>query len=73
MNSNTIFIAHPSNNEQLNSLKVILKAMKIKFEVTKSEKPYNPEFVNMVLDVEKEIKNSKGQKVSSDNFEDLWK
>ena len=73
MQTENIFIAHPANNEQFNTLKAILKALKIKFEITKTEKPYNPEFANMVLDAEKEIKNGKRVKVSSDNFDNLWK
>lgn len=73
MQTENIFIAHTSNDAQLNALKAFLKALKIKFEITKAEKPYDPEFVNMVLDAEKEIKNGKAVKVSSDNFENLWK
>lgn len=60
---------------QINALKTILKAMKIDFKFTKPkvEKPYNPEFVRMVLKAEKEIKSGKGLKVTSKEFDDLWK
>jgi len=64
--------AHPQNSSQLDAIKAFMKALKIKFEVTK-DKPYNPEFVNMVLDAEKEIKQGKGHKVSSKEFDGLWK
>jgi hypothetical protein len=34
MRTENIFIAHPTNAEQINALKAIVKAFKIKFEVT---------------------------------------
>jgi hypothetical protein len=74
MSTENIFIAHPSNNEQLNALKAILKALKIKFEVKKAdESPYNTDFVEMVIDAENEIKEGKGTKVNSTDFDNLWK
>ena len=72
MQTPSIFIAHPTNADQINALKAVVKALKIKFEVT-SEKPYKPEFVNMVLEAEKEIKDGKGLKLSSKQFDNLWK
>ncbi len=44
MKTQEILVAHPSTEEQLESLKAFLKALKIKFEVTK-DTPYNPDFV----------------------------
>lgn len=73
MSTENIFIAHPTNNEQFNALKAMLKALKIKFEVKKAEEPYNTDFVNMVLDAEKDIKQGKGIKVTSADFDNLWK
>ncbi len=60
---------------QINALKIILKAMKIDFKFTKPkvEKPYNPEFVKMVLEAEKEIKSGKVLRVTSKEFDNLWK
>jgi hypothetical protein len=49
-----------------------MRALKIKFEIS-TEKPYNPEFVNMVLEAEQEIKKGKGLAVTSEGFDDLWK
>ena len=72
MQAENIFIAHPTTIDQLNALKAVMKALKIKFEVSK-EKPYNTDFVDMVLDAEKEIKNGKGLKVTSKGFDNLWK
>ena len=47
---------HPKNREQLKAIKSVLKAMKIPFE--KKDSPYDPEFVKMIQDAEKERKDS---------------
>lgn len=47
---------HPKNNEQLEAIKSVLKALKIPFE--KDESPYDPEFVKMIRNAEKDRKNS---------------
>ena len=60
-------IVHPENKEQLNALKLFMKAFKISFEESKA---YNPEFVAMILQSEEDIKAGKGVKVDVDN---LWK
>jgi hypothetical protein len=64
--------AHTEDPSQIEAVKAVMKALKIKFEISK-EKPYNPEFVNMVLEAEKEIKQGKGLKVTSQEFDNLWK
>ncbi len=40
MQTNNIFIAHPTTTEQLNALKAVVKALKVKFELRKDD-PYN--------------------------------
>jgi len=72
MQTGSIFIAHPINSEQENVLKTLSKALKIKFEVAK-ETPYDKDFVDMVLQAEKGIKQGKGKRVSSEEFDNLWK
>jgi hypothetical protein len=47
---------HPKNKEQLVAIKSVLKALKIPFE--KKESPYDPEFVYMIRNSEKDSKNS---------------
>lgn len=42
----------PQNREQLKAIKTVLKAMKIPFE--KKDSPYDPEFVKMIQEAEKE-------------------
>jgi nitrate reductase assembly molybdenum cofactor insertion protein NarJ len=61
-------IVHPGNKEQLAALKAFMKALKISFEEQKS--PYDPEFVAMIKQGDKDLKEGKGVKVDIDN---LWK
>lgn len=64
--------AYTEDVSQIEAIKAFMKAIKVKFEISK-EKPYKAEFVDMVLKAEKEIKQGKGSKVSSEGFDDLWK
>lgn len=62
-------IIHPKNKEQLAALKAFVKALKIDFTSEKS--PYNPEFVEKILDGEKSRKSGKhGLKIDVQN---MWK
>ncbi len=61
-------IVHPENKKQLAALKAFMKAFKISFEENKST--YNPEFVEMIKQGDKDIEAGKGVKVDID---DLWK
>jgi hypothetical protein len=63
--------AYTQDDSQINAIKAFMKALKIKFDIT--EKPYNVEFVNKILDAEKGIKEGKGLKATSQEFDDLWK
>jgi hypothetical protein len=65
-------IAYTEDTSQIEAVKAFMKALKIKFEISK-DNPYNPEFVHMVLEAEKEIKQGKGLRVTSEGFDDLWK
>jgi len=44
MASENIFIVHPENSEQVNALKAFIKALNMKFEITR-EPSYDPDFV----------------------------
>ena len=59
----------PQNEDQLNAIKAVLKALKIPFEKAQ-EKSYNPDFVNMVNDSEEEYKAGKATQM---DVNDLWK
>ena len=65
------YIVHAVNAEQEDILKAFFNALKIIFEAP-YEQPYNKDFVNMVLQAEDGIKNGKGKKVSSEEFDNLW-
>lgn len=51
-----VLTIHPKNSDQLEAIKSVLIALKIPFE--KKESPYNPEFVKMIQNAEKDRKNS---------------
>ncbi len=61
-------IVHPENKEQLTALKAFMKAFKISF--TEQNAGYDPEFVAMIEQGDKDLKAGKGVKVDLDN---LWK
>lgn len=61
-------IVQPRTKEQLTALKAFIKALKIDFKSEKS--PYDPDFVEKILQGREDIKNGKGVKIKT---EDLWK
>jgi hypothetical protein len=63
------FKVYPRNMEQIEAIKKIFEAFKIKFEV-EEEKLYNPKFVERVLLAKEEIEQGKGVKIDT---KDLWK
>lgn len=67
---NSTVIIHTENKEQENALKAFAKALKMKFEVAK-DKPYDPEFVDKILQGDKDITDGKGIKMSADEFKAL--
>lgn len=66
------FTAYTEDLTQIEAIKAFMKALKIKFEVSKDQ-PYDPEFVTKILEAEQEIKQGKGLKVTSEEFDNLWK
>jgi hypothetical protein len=63
----TTFTIHTDDKEHLNALKAMLKALKVKFEVSE-DKPYNPEFVAKINQSIKQVQEGKTTKL---NIEDL--
>jgi hypothetical protein len=63
----TTFTIHTDDKEHLNALKAMLKALKVKFEVSE-DKPFNPEFVAKINQSIKQVKEGKTTKL---NMEDL--
>lgn len=69
MKTGNTFIIHPETPEQENALKAFIKALKIKFEVSK-EKPYDPDFVAKIEESRQQAKEGKTVKMDLD---DIWK
>jgi hypothetical protein len=65
--------AYTSDNTQIDAIKSVLKALKIKFEVVAKEKPYNANFVAKVLEGDEDFKNGKSSKYSISEFKALCK
>lgn len=63
-----VYIIKPESKEQANALKAFVKALKMKFEVTK-EKPYDPEFIEKIKKSKKEYQEGKYTTVDKDNLE----
>ena len=63
-----------ASDDKLEALKAFMKALKIKFEVRPLNKsPYDPEFVDMILQGDKDIKEGKGKKITIEELDSLWK
>jgi hypothetical protein len=63
------FKVYPHDLEQIEAIKTVFRAFKVKFEV-EEEKLYNPKFEERVLLAKEEIKQGKGVKIAT---KDLWK
>jgi hypothetical protein len=50
-----------------------MKALKIEFELTKEESPYNPEFVDKIQQGDQDLKNGKGRAVTVEELDGMWK
>ena len=74
MKTQDIFIAHPKSNHQIIALTAFMQALQIEFETTsKKESPYSPEFVDMILQADKDFENGKGHKMTATEFKNLCK
>jgi len=72
MKTEEILIVHPDSKEQLNVIKAILQALKIKFEFSKNEE-YNPNFVAKIEKSRQDYKDGKGKVYSQEELNNLWK
>lgn len=72
MGAEQIYIVHAGSKEQRNFLRSVFKLHKIKFEVAE-ESTYDKGFTEMVLQAEENIQAGKGTKISSEEFDTLWK
>ena len=68
--------AYTEDASQIEAIKAVIKAFKIKYSISKVEEvesPYNPDFVAMIKQGEKDLKNGKGIKMTLDELEKLCK
>ncbi len=65
--------AHTNDASQIEALKAFMKALKIKFELSKEPSPYNREFVEKIQQGDKDLKSGKGRTVTLEELDSLWK
>jgi flagellar motor component MotA len=62
--------AYPSDTSQVEAIKAVMKAFKIKFEI-KKEKPYNPEFVAKILESREQAKKGQVTRVKKEDLNEF--
>jgi phosphoribosylamine-glycine ligase len=62
--------AYTQDPAQIEAVKAFMKALKIKFEISKEE-PYNPDFVDKIRQSEKEIAQGKTKRVKKEDLKQL--
>jgi hypothetical protein len=67
MKTENTFIIHPETTEQENALKAFIKALKLKFEVSRG-KPYDPAFVAKIKESRKQVQEGKTIRVEKENL-----
>ena len=67
--------AYIDDKSQIEAINAVFKAFKIKYSISKveDESPYDPEFVAMVRQGEKDLKDGKGVKMTFEELELLCK
>ncbi|WP_373493447.1 DUF2683 family protein [Aquiflexum sp.] len=70
MKSLNTFIIHPETIEQEHALKAFVKALKMKFEISK-DKPYDPEFVAKIKESRQQVKEGKTIRVEKENLKEF--
>jgi len=68
-----IITAYTDDESQIDALKAFMKALKIKFDLTKEKNPYDPDFVSKIKQGDEDMKNGKGRTVTLDELDNLWK
>ena len=64
--------AYTEDESQIEAVKAFMKALKIKFEISK-DNPYKPEFVEKILQGDIDYKAGKGKKITMEELNSLWK
>ena len=61
--------AYTKDASDVEALKAVMKALKIEFELTEEQSPYNPEFVEKVLESRQQAKSGKVKRVKQEDLE----
>jgi hypothetical protein len=67
----TTFTIHTEDKEHLNAVKAVLKALKVKFEISKDYKPYNSEFVAKIKESKKQHTNGEYTTVKKEDLKNF--
>ncbi len=70
MKTENIIIAHPQTDEQVNVIKAFMKALKIKFEISK-ENSYSSEFVSKIEKSKKEFNDGDFTRVEKNDLQNF--
>lgn len=70
MKTENTFIIRPETKEQENALRAFVKALKMKFEVSK-EKSYDPDFVAKIDESRKQVKEGKITRVEKKDLNEF--
>jgi len=69
-------IAYTEDASQIEAIKAVIKAFKIKYTINKTEETnssYKPEFIAMIKQGEKDLKNGKGISMTIEDLERVCK
>lgn len=73
MKSHQTITVHTDTLEQTNALLAFVKSLRVKFELSEKEYVYNSDFISKVEEGKRAIESGKGEKISMDELERLWK
>jgi len=68
--------AYTEDSSQIEAIKAVIKAFKIKYTISKAKEPdspYKPDFVAMIKQGEKDLKNGKGISMTIKDLEKVCK
>ncbi len=70
MKTENIIIVHPQTDDQMNAIKAFMKALKIKFEISK-ESTYNTDFVAKIEKSKKEFESGDFTRVEKNDLKNF--
>jgi len=70
MKTENIIIVHPQTDDQVNIIKAFMKALKIKFEISK-ESAYNADFVDKIEKSKKEFEKGDFTRVEKNDLKNF--